>query len=98
MCGPRCPGSCAGLLQPPESSHLEDEGREIVQLHQYCSLFRAAGEDDSGLPRDAKPSIFPTSSYGRPDMTDLTAAGTFPLGNRTVNRLGYGAMQLAGPG
>jgi pyridoxine 4-dehydrogenase len=31
-------------------------------------------------------------------MTDLTAAGTFPLGNRTVNRLGYGAMQLAGPG
>jgi len=31
-------------------------------------------------------------------MTDLTAAGTFPLGSRTVNRLGYGAMQLAGPG
>lgn len=24
--------------------------------------------------------------------------GTFVLGNRTVNRLGYGAMQLAGPG
>lgn len=24
--------------------------------------------------------------------------GTFTLGNRTVNRLGYGAMQLAGPG
>jgi pyridoxine 4-dehydrogenase len=24
--------------------------------------------------------------------------GTFALGNRTVNRLGYGAMQLAGPG
>jgi len=31
-------------------------------------------------------------------MTDLTAAGTFPLGERTVNRMGYGAMQLAGPG
>jgi pyridoxine 4-dehydrogenase len=31
-------------------------------------------------------------------MADLAAAGTFPLGNRTVNRLGYGAMQLAGPG
>jgi pyridoxine 4-dehydrogenase len=31
-------------------------------------------------------------------MTDVTAAGVFPLGNRTVNRLGYGAMQLAGPG
>ncbi|MBN8940854.1 MAG: aldo/keto reductase family oxidoreductase [Rhizobiales bacterium] len=31
-------------------------------------------------------------------MTSLTTAGTFPLGHRSVNRLGYGAMQLAGPG
>ena len=31
-------------------------------------------------------------------MTDLSAAGTFPLGDRVVNRMGYGAMQLAGPG
>jgi aryl-alcohol dehydrogenase-like predicted oxidoreductase len=31
-------------------------------------------------------------------MTDITAAGVFSLGNRVVNRLGYGAMQLAGPG
>jgi pyridoxine 4-dehydrogenase len=31
-------------------------------------------------------------------VTDITAAGVFSLGNRTVNRLGYGAMQLAGPG
>ena len=31
-------------------------------------------------------------------MTDLALAGPFPLGDRTVKRLGYGAMQLAGPG
>jgi aryl-alcohol dehydrogenase-like predicted oxidoreductase len=31
-------------------------------------------------------------------MHDIRAAGTFPLGDRIVNRLGYGAMQLAGPG
>jgi pyridoxine 4-dehydrogenase len=31
-------------------------------------------------------------------MTDIRSAGTFTLGNRTVKRLGYGAMQLAGPG
>jgi aryl-alcohol dehydrogenase-like predicted oxidoreductase len=31
-------------------------------------------------------------------MTDLSAAGTFQLGDRVVKRLGYGAMQLAGPG
>ena len=32
------------------------------------------------------------------NMTNITAAGSFRLGDRTVNRLGYGAMQLAGPG
>jgi len=32
-------------------------------------------------------------------MTDITAAASaFALGNRTVKRMGYGAMQLAGPG
>lgn len=31
-------------------------------------------------------------------MTDIGKAGTFKLGDRTVKRLGYGAMQLAGPG
>ena len=31
-------------------------------------------------------------------MTDLSSAGTFPLGDRLVKRVGYGAMQLAGPG
>ena len=31
-------------------------------------------------------------------MTSIAKAGTYPLGNRRVTRLGYGAMQLAGPG
>lgn len=31
-------------------------------------------------------------------MTHIAAAGTFTLGTHQVNRLGYGAMQLAGPG
>jgi pyridoxine 4-dehydrogenase len=31
-------------------------------------------------------------------MTRIKESGTFTLGDRTVNRLGYGAMQLAGPG
>lgn len=31
-------------------------------------------------------------------MTDIAAAGAFSLGDRTVNRMGYGAMQLPGPG
>ncbi len=31
-------------------------------------------------------------------MIDISKAGTFKLGDRIVKRLGYGAMQLAGPG
>jgi pyridoxine 4-dehydrogenase len=31
-------------------------------------------------------------------MTKLMSAGTFPLGDRVVDRMGYGAMQLTGPG
>ncbi len=31
-------------------------------------------------------------------MIDISKAGTFALGDRIVKRLGYGAMQLAGPG
>ena len=31
-------------------------------------------------------------------MTSVQKSGTFTLGGRTVNRVGYGAMQLAGPG
>ncbi|WP_250462329.1 aldo/keto reductase family oxidoreductase [Microbulbifer litoralis] len=30
-------------------------------------------------------------------MTDITKAGTFRLGDREIHRMGYGAMQLAGP-
>src|SRR5436305_2958459 len=30
-------------------------------------------------------------------MNDLERAGTYALGDRVVKRLGYGAMQLAGP-
>jgi len=31
-------------------------------------------------------------------MSNIDASGTYTLGNRSVKRLGYGAMQLAGPG
>jgi aryl-alcohol dehydrogenase-like predicted oxidoreductase len=31
-------------------------------------------------------------------MSNIEKAGVFKLGDRSVNRLGYGAMQLAGPG
>jgi len=38
------------------------------------------------------------SSDSTAAATPISKAGTFKLGQLTVNRLGYGAMQLAGPG
>jgi pyridoxine 4-dehydrogenase len=42
----------------------------------------------------------PTGTIGQQEaaMTSIDQSGTFTLGDRTVKRLGYGAMQLAGPG
>ena len=31
-------------------------------------------------------------------MNDIEQVGTFKLGDRQIKRMGYGAMQLAGPG
>jgi pyridoxine 4-dehydrogenase len=38
------------------------------------------------------------SKQGAHSQVDISKAGTFKLGAQTVKRLGYGAMQLAGPG
>jgi pyridoxine 4-dehydrogenase len=37
-------------------------------------------------------------STRRNKMSNIDKAGTYLLGGRPVRRLGYGAMQLAGPG
>src|SRR5271170_705825 len=42
--------------------------------------------------------MFGAGPRGDELMNDIRAAGAFPLGDRVVQRLGYGAMQLAGPG
>jgi aryl-alcohol dehydrogenase-like predicted oxidoreductase len=43
---------------------------------------------------DTAPAATPTSPNSRP----VEASGTFALGDLTVHRLGYGAMQITGPG
>lgn len=40
---------------------------------------------------------YPTPSLEM-QMSNVSKAGTYVLGDRRVNRMGYGAMQLAGPG
>src|SRR3984885_10780 len=42
--------------------------------------------------------IFRAGARGDELMNDIRNGGAFPLGDRVVKRLGYGAMQLAGPG
>src|SRR5437762_3627870 len=42
--------------------------------------------------------MLPLIEPGALPMTNIAKAGTFPLGDRPVKRMGYGAMQLAGPG
>jgi hypothetical protein len=46
----------------------------------------------------AERPIFRAGPRGDELTNDIRAAEAFPLGDRVVNRLGYGAMQLAGPG
>jgi aryl-alcohol dehydrogenase-like predicted oxidoreductase len=43
-------------------------------------------------------SVYHLLTIRRTIMTNIDKAGSFKLGTHTVKRLGYGAMQLAGPG
>jgi len=53
---------------------------------------------DFGIPARCQDAIFWCRRLRRSGRARYSAAGVFSLGNRTVNRVGYGAMQLAGPG
>jgi pyridoxine 4-dehydrogenase len=59
--------------------------------HNLCGLFTT-------IARGAAAHIGRQLNERRLIMTRIKESGTFTLGDRTVNRLGYGAMQLAGPG
>jgi pyridoxine 4-dehydrogenase len=55
-------------------------------------------ERSVGLAPDRRTAYICRSLTGATCMSGIGKAGTFPLGGRTVKRMGYGAMQLAGPG
>jgi aryl-alcohol dehydrogenase-like predicted oxidoreductase len=59
--------------------------------HKLCRLCRIiVRREKAHMPAMFQPGEF--------EMTDISSAGAFALGDRSVNRMGYGAMQLAGPG
>jgi pyridoxine 4-dehydrogenase len=63
--------------------------------HNPCRFHQIIGQPVSAYSG----RLFPYCPYPRGNnMSKLLKAGTFSLGDRKVNRLGYGAMQLAGPG
>ncbi len=51
---------------------------------------------DQSRPGQSRPGQPGPGSSGI-DQSGIDGAGTFPLGHRSVRRLGYGTMQLAGP-
>src|SRR5689334_12690391 len=53
-----------------------------------CLISSGRSASQTDRPRNERRSI----------MSSIDQAGTFTLGDRVVKRLGYGAMQLAGPG
>jgi aryl-alcohol dehydrogenase-like predicted oxidoreductase len=61
--------------------------RHAAQPVQSVAIFECNGE-----------AYIDTEFHRRKPMSSIEKSGTFTLGSRTVRRLGYGAMQLAGPG
>src|SRR4051812_11340746 len=57
---------------------------------------RAFRRNGCSMSRGRHPRACPAQR--RSGMTDISKAGTYRLGDREVKRMGYGAMQLAGPG
>jgi pyridoxine 4-dehydrogenase len=60
-------------------------------LYQLCRIIAQCQGSHIALVPTLEPDMTDTAT------ADISAAGTFSLGDRSVNRMGYGAMQLAGP-
>ncbi len=93
------PGGAAPAAAPHRESRRpgdRDEGVQIAEIGSHCPRFRTACADHAGYRASANAIAWPRQqedSHDRPSHP-----GTFALGSRIVKRLGYGAMQLAGPG
>src|SRR5208337_1920820 len=79
-----------------ESSHAGITGDSRTQEKTYVSAYGSKPGGRLFSPRAERRD--PSRTRGEDAMTDISKAGTFALGDRTVKRMGYGAMQLAGPG
>src|SRR6185312_8793368 len=81
--------------------HHGQEGEKVLHVGCHCSGLRTARAECDGLSGRECTPIVRLSPFDNPmekDMSHLKQAGTFSLGDRSVNRMGYGAMQLAGTG
>src|SRR5690606_26990 len=85
------------LAEAPGASHRH-ESVHVAELDVHCSEFRTACSDCTGLSRGPVTAIVGVIQSRRQIMTRIDPSSTFTLGDRTVKRIGYGAMQLAGPG
>src|SRR5262249_344777 len=87
----RAGASSAGGVAKAARTGYFYEGAQVGERAFHCASSRTACADCHPLSRRRLALTVVASEY-EIDMS------TYVLGNRTVNRLGYGAMQLAGPG
>jgi aryl-alcohol dehydrogenase-like predicted oxidoreductase len=84
----------------PDPSHLYHSRETPGDLEDPQPLFEILNRP-FGLHRMIAQSVIANIRAAfslETTMTDPTKTGTFRLGDRMVTRMGYGAMQLAGPG
>ncbi len=74
------------------------QGKRNAGNRQHCSRSPTGPYDAGDLIARARGNYIQTSRSGETTMSDIGGAGSFALGGHSVRRLGYGAMQLAGPG
>ena len=75
------------------------EGVQIAQIDLHCSPFRTTCADCSAIIATGRRRLaMRRHTKGDRSCPASTSPARFTLGDRTVKRLGYGAMQLAGPG
>src|SRR6185437_5554878 len=93
----RAASARSGAFAKAARTHHRDESTQIAEIHLHCSLSRTACADCARLSRAGKTrNVAP--SQRRSSMSPIEFPDTFKLGDRHVSRMGYGAMQLAGPG
>ncbi len=98
--GRNCEGSDSGRAAQPmaEEAYSGRNGAAALMVLIRSPGRRPNRATTKGLRLSFTFRLLRARNKGDQAMTAIDRSGTFTLGERTVRRLGYGAMQLSGPG